>query len=63
MTKLIAGMQNSVLVLESSKTGWKTWEFERSHLQYIALNRRNPNRAYCGTFGKGLWKADDSGQT
>jgi hypothetical protein len=26
MTKLIAGMQNSVLVLESSKTGWKTHE-------------------------------------
>jgi photosystem II stability/assembly factor-like uncharacterized protein len=23
----------------------------------------NPNRAYCGTFGGGLWKTDDGGQT
>lgn len=64
MTKLIAGMQNSVLVLESSKTGWKTHEnLKGNHPQSIAFDRRNPNIAYCGTFGKGLWKTDDSGQT
>ena len=57
-------MQNSVLVLESSKTGWKTKENLRgSHPQSIAFDRKNPTRAYCGTFGEGLWKTDNGGQT
>ena len=64
MTKLIAGMQNSVLVLESSKNGWKTHEYLKGrHPQGIALDHWNPNRAYCGTFGEGLWKTDNGGQT
>ncbi len=57
-------MQNSVLVLESSKSGWKTYEnLKGSHPQGIALDRLNPSRAYCGTLGDGLWKTDNSGQT
>ncbi len=57
-------MQNSVLVLESLKTGWKAHEnLKGSHPQCIAFDSRNPNRAYCGTYDKGLWKTDDSGQT
>jgi hypothetical protein len=64
MTTIIVGMQNSVLVLESSKSGWKTFEnLKGSHPQGIAFDRLNPSRVYCGTFGEGLWKTDDSGQT
>ena len=64
MTTLLAGMQDSVLVLESSKTGWKTHEnLKGTHPQAIAFDRRNPNRAYCGTFDEGLWRTDDNGQT
>ncbi|HEX6028319.1 MAG TPA: hypothetical protein VFY64_04700 [Nitrososphaeraceae archaeon] len=64
MTTIIAGLQNSVLVLESSKSGWKTYEsMKGSHPQSIAFDRLNPRRAYCGTFGDGLWKTDNSGRT
>lgn len=64
MTTLIAAMQNSVLVLESSKTGWKIHEkIKGTHPQGIAFDLRIPNRAYCGTFGEGLWKTDDNGLT
>ena len=66
MTTLIAGLQNSVLVIESSsKSGrWKTYEsLKGSHPQSIAFDRLNPSRAYCGTFDKGLWKTDNGGQT
>jgi photosystem II stability/assembly factor-like uncharacterized protein len=64
MTILIAGMQNSLLLLESSKTGWKTHEYLKgTHPQSITFNPRNPDRVYCGTFGDGLWKSDDGGQT
>jgi hypothetical protein len=63
MTTLLAGMQNSVLVLESTKTGWKAQEkLKGTHPQAIAFDHQNPNRAYCGTFGEGLWKTDNSGQ-
>ena len=66
MTTLIAGLQNSVLVIESSSKsgGWKTFEsLKGSHPQSIALDLLNPSRAYCGTFDKGLWKTDNGGQT
>ena len=56
-------MQDSLITLESSKTGWKTRVFESTSPQCIAFDPGNPNRAYCGTFGDGLWKTDDSGQT
>jgi hypothetical protein len=64
MTMLIVGMQNSLLVLESSKDRWKTREFSKEiHPQSISLDPHNSNRAYCGTFGNGLWKTDDGGHT
>lgn len=64
MTKLLAAMQNSILEIEFSKSGWKI----REHLkacqpQSIAIDYRNPSRAYCGTFNDGLWKTDDGGQS
>jgi photosystem II stability/assembly factor-like uncharacterized protein len=64
MTTLIAAMQDSILTLESSKTGWKTKEsLKGTSPQCIAFDPKNSNRAYCGTFGDGLWKTDDGGQT
>jgi hypothetical protein len=67
MTTLIAGLQNSVLVIESSSKsgggGWKTYEsLKGSHPQSIAFDLLNPSRAYCGTFDKGLLKTDNGGQ-
>ena len=50
-------MQDSLLLLESSKTGWKTREsLKGTSPQCVAFDPSNPNRAYCGTFGNGLWK-------
>jgi photosystem II stability/assembly factor-like uncharacterized protein len=64
MTTIIAAMQDTILTLESSKTGWKTQEsLKGSSPQCIEFDPRNSHRAYCGTFGDGLWKTDDSGQT
>jgi hypothetical protein len=64
MAILIAAMQDSLLLLESSKTGWKTREsLKRTHPQSVTFDHRDPNRAYCGTFGDGLWKSDDGGQS
>src|ERR687888_1775615 len=64
-TKLLIAMEDSVLMFESSKTGWKKVceSLKGTHPQCIAFDPNNPNRAYCGTFGGGLWKTDDGGQS
>jgi photosystem II stability/assembly factor-like uncharacterized protein len=63
-TKLLIAMQDSILTLESSKTSWKTRDSMRgTHPQCIAFDPSRPNCAYCGTFGNGLWKTDDGGET
>ena len=64
-TKLMVAMEHSVLMFESSRTGWKkAYEsLKGTHPQCVTFDPNNPNRAYCGTFGGGLWKTDDGGQT
>lgn len=64
MTILMVGMQNSLLVFESSKTGWKSREsLKGTNPQSIAFDPLKSGRAYCATFGNGLWKTDDNGLT
>ena len=59
-TKLWIVMENSVLTLESSKSNWNTHEsLKGTHPQSISFDPIKPNRAYCGTYGNGLWKTDD----
>jgi len=63
-TKLWIAMKDLVLTLESSKTNWNTHEsLKGTHPQCIAFDPFKPNRAYCGTFGNGLWKTDDGGES
>jgi photosystem II stability/assembly factor-like uncharacterized protein len=63
MTTILAGLQDSVLVVRSSKAGWKVHEsLMGTHPESIAFDPINPGTAYCGTFGKGIWKTDDAGQ-
>jgi photosystem II stability/assembly factor-like uncharacterized protein len=59
----MVGIQNSILVLHSSN-GFKIHEsLKGTDPQSIAFDPRNSDRAYCGTFGEGLWKTYDGGQT
>jgi BNR/Asp-box repeat len=63
-TKLMVAMQNSVLTFESSNDLWRTHESLRgTSPQCISFDPSNPSRAYCGTFGNGLYKTDDGGQS
>jgi photosystem II stability/assembly factor-like uncharacterized protein len=64
-TKLMIAMEDSVIMIESSKTGWKKiYEtLKGTHPQCITFDPNNPNRAYCGTLSGGLWKTDDGGQS
>jgi hypothetical protein len=63
MALLMIGMQDSLLVVESSNK-YKIYEsLKGTDPQSIAFDPANPSRAYCGTFGNGLWKTDDGGQS
>ncbi|MGA7368410.1 MAG: hypothetical protein WBX01_04725 [Nitrososphaeraceae archaeon] len=64
MTILMVGMHDSVLTLEPSKSGWNGREsLKETNPQCIAFDPLNSGRAYCATFGKGLWKTDNNGLT
>ena len=63
MVTLMIGTQDSLLVLESSNN-YKIHEcLKGTDPQIVEFDFKNPSRAYCGTFGDGLWKTDDGGQT
>lgn len=53
-TKLMVAMEDSVVMFESSKTGWKkAYEsLKGTHPQCIAFDPNNPNRAYCANAAK-----------
>jgi hypothetical protein len=51
------------LVLESSNNYKIHERLKGTDPQIIAFDSQNPSRAYCGTFGDGLLKTDDCGQT
>jgi photosystem II stability/assembly factor-like uncharacterized protein len=64
MTILMVGMHDSVLTLESSKSGWNSREsLKGTNPQSIAFDPLKSGRAYCATFGNGLWGTNDNGQT
>jgi photosystem II stability/assembly factor-like uncharacterized protein len=63
MTTIMVGMQDSLLILESSNRHRIHERLKGTNPQSIVFDSRNPNSAYCGTFGDGLWKTNDGGQT
>ncbi|HSA75515.1 MAG TPA: YCF48-related protein [Candidatus Nitrosocosmicus sp.] len=63
-TTILASMQTTLLVLYSTKDGWKVYEsLKNVNPSSVAFDPLKPDRAYCGTFDNGLWKTDDKGQS
>ena len=61
---ILASLENLVLVVESTKHGWKIEEALRGEKpSSLAYDPEHSERAYCGTFDNGLWKTDNNGQT
>ena len=56
-------MQNSLLVIEPSNKLKVHRHLKYTEPQSVVFDPNNPSRAYCGTFGNGLWKTDDGGLT
>ena len=63
MTTILVAMQNSILVMNSSNEYVTHEVLKETNPQSIAFDPLNSGRAYCATFGNGLWKTDDDGLT
>jgi photosystem II stability/assembly factor-like uncharacterized protein len=63
MTIIMVGIQNSILVLDSSNSYKIHESLKGTNPQSIAFDPLNPDHAYCGTFGNGLWSTNDGGQS
>lgn len=61
MTTIMVGMQNSIFVVNSSNEYKIQESLKGTKPQSIAFDPLNSGRAYCATFGNGLWKTDDGG--
>jgi hypothetical protein len=59
----MVGIENLILVLESSNDYMVRETLKGTDPQRIAFDTLNPDHAYCGTFGSGLWETNDGGQT
>lgn len=62
MTRIFVAMPDALLVLNRSNGGWQVdRRLEGMPVQCVAVDPLRLERAYCGTFGKGLWRSDDAG--
>jgi photosystem II stability/assembly factor-like uncharacterized protein len=64
LTTILAALEDLVLIVESSKDGWKVQESLKGQKpSSLVFDPEHPQRAYCGTSDNGLYKTDDNGQT
>ncbi|HLG78404.1 MAG TPA: glycosyl hydrolase [Ktedonobacteraceae bacterium] len=64
MKKIYLAMERELLVTSQQHGAWQT-ETHLVGLQptCLAIDPFQPERVYCGTFGRGLWYSDDAGHT
>lgn len=66
MTTAYAAVRGGLLVAtdEGSDSDWRTGtRFDGQHLECVAVPGAKPDRVFCGTFGSGLYRSDDAGET
>ncbi len=62
MTRIFVAMPDTLLVFKSANGGWQVdRQLEGLPAQCVAVDPLRPERVFCGTFGKGLWRSDDAG--
>ena len=64
MTTIYIAMEDALLVAQEQKGRWQLdLRLDGLPTYCLAQDPHSPGRMYCGTFGKGLWCSDDSGET
>ncbi|MDX6152586.1 sialidase family protein [Marinococcus sp. PL1-022] len=64
MRVLYAGMENELLVLTHSGEGWRMQaKLKGTQPVRVAVDPSNASIVYCATYGHGLWKSEDAGES
>ena len=64
MPKLCFPTDKALTILSIEKTRpYCEFQVPGRDVQCIAVDPLQPQLAYCGTFGSGLWRSDDAGHT
>jgi hypothetical protein len=63
--RLIVAMEDELLVINADDRGDSKVDTGLTGIapQCLAADPNNPTRLYCGTFGQGLWRSDDAGDS
>ena len=64
MTQITVATDNGLLVARSRNGEWRSAEYlDSNDVQALAADPLRPAVMYCGTFGQGLWRSDDAGDS
>ncbi len=60
---LFLGMERELLVVDPQQPASAKRRLVDMQITSVAVDPYNPKRVYCGTFGRGLWRSDDGGDS
>ncbi len=64
MKKIILAFERELIIAESNETGWDiASHFKGANPISLASDPHHPERIYCGTFDRGLWRSIDGGSS
>ncbi len=64
MTKLYIALDEALAIVSQTGSGWKAdVQLVGKQTQCVATDPLRPEDVYCGTFGQGLWRSRDAGQS
>jgi len=67
MIKAYLAMENELLIAASQGDDGGSWQVQTqlagTEPTCVAIDPADPQRVYCGTFGRGVWKSEDAGKS
>jgi photosystem II stability/assembly factor-like uncharacterized protein len=64
MIRIYVGMEDGLAQFSQQAGGWRLeTRLDGRLTQCLAYDPLRPERVYCGTFGQGLWRSEDAGQS
>jgi len=64
MVAMYVVMREGLLVVTGEPGDWRTTtRFDGQHVECVAVSPHDPDRVFVGTFGDGLYRSDDGGDT
>lgn len=63
MTTIYLGMNREILVVDQSRPAEATAVLAGKRIAAVATDPARPDRVWCGTYGEGLLRSDDRGET